>query len=164
MHYFGGVDSLKALEDEKWMRVALSLADEAAQRGEVPVGAVIVFENEIVGRGGNRKEELLSPTSHAELIAIEEAAKSLKRWRLSGCSLYVTLEPCVMCSGAIIHSRLDRLVYAAPDPKTGAVDSLYQILADSRLNHRPEVLSGVMRDEASSQLKTFFRTLRLNRS
>lgn len=154
------LEPLQIADDETWMKQALALAASAAARGEVPVGAVVIHNNEVVGRGLNRKEELHSPLAHAEILAIEEAARNLGRWRLSGCTLYVTLEPCVMCSGAIIHSRLDRLVYATPDPKTGAVHSLYQILADARLNHAPAVTAGVLKEEAARQLKDFFRQLR----
>jgi tRNA(adenine34) deaminase len=146
--------------DEHWMRQALDLAAQAAEAGEIPVGAVIVCEDQVIAAAANRKELNQDPLGHAEVIAIREAAEKLGRWRLSGCTLYVTLEPCTMCSGAIIHARLDRVVYAATDPKAGAVRSLYQILADPRLNHAPEVTAGVLEAEASAQLKAFFRRLR----
>jgi tRNA(adenine34) deaminase len=149
--------------DEKWMRRALELAAEAASRGEIPVGAVLICEDELISESGNSKESTQDPLGHAEVLVIREAAQKLGRWRLSGCTLYVTLEPCLMCSGAIIHARLDRVVYATPDPKSGAVESLYQLLSDVRLNHVPEVHSGVLASEASVQLKSFFRELRLSR-
>lgn len=152
-------------DDERWMRRALELADEAAARGEIPVGALIVGPEiggtaRVIAESGNLKEANQDPLGHAEILVIREAAQRLGRWRLSGCTLYVTLEPCTMCAGAIIHSRLDRVVYAATDPKAGAVKSLYQILTDSRLNHAPQVASGVLADEASNQLKAFFRARR----
>jgi len=145
---------------QEFMTQALTLAKKAQALGEVPVGAIIVFENQIVGEGFNLRESEKHPLAHAEKIAIEEAAKKLGRWRLTGCTLYVTLEPCVMCAGAIVNSRLDQVVYGAKDPKAGAVESLYQILADTRLNHRSLVTSGVMQEECSAVLKTFFAQLR----
>jgi tRNA(adenine34) deaminase len=147
-------------DDEKWMREALLLAERATQTGDVPVGALIVRDGEVIAASHNRKEERNNPLAHAEILAIEEASRRLGCWRLSGCTLYVTLEPCLMCAGAIIHGRIDRVVYATPDPKTGAVDSLYSVLADARLNHSPVVVSGVLRDEAATMLKSFFRRLR----
>lgn len=151
-------------KDEIWMRRAIERAAEAARRGEIPVGAVIVQGDQLVAEAGNLKETAQDPLGHAEVIAIRRAAEKLGRWRLSDCTLYVTLEPCTMCAGAIVHARLERVVYAAVDPKAGAIESLYKILADSRLNHSPLVASGVLRDEASAQLKNFFRELRLNKS
>jgi tRNA(adenine34) deaminase len=148
------------LEDEKWMREALMAARLAIPAGDVPIGAVVVSEGREISRGYNRKEETHDPLGHAEIFALREAAQKLGRWRLSGCTLYVTLEPCVMCAGAIVHSRVDRVVYATPDPKTGAVDSLYKVLADERLNHAPEVVCGVLQEEASQMLKDFFKSLR----
>ena len=146
--------------DEKWMRRALELAANAATVGEIPIGAVIVHEGQVVAESGNLKEANGDPLGHAEVIAIRAAASALGRWRLSGCTLYVTLEPCTMCAGAMIHARLDRVVFATPDPKAGAVVSLYRILEDPRLNHAPLVSSGVLAEEASLQLKVFFRALR----
>jgi tRNA(adenine34) deaminase len=146
--------------DERFMRRALELAAEAGLRGEIPIGAVIVFDGEIVSEASNLKETNGDPLGHAEVLAIRAAAGKLGRWRLSGCTLYVTLEPCTMCSGAVIHARLDRVVYAATDPKAGAVQSLYQILSDARLNHAPQVKTGVLEAEASAQLKDFFKNLR----
>jgi tRNA(adenine34) deaminase len=147
-------------QDLELMRQALVLADEAAKLGEVPVGALIVKEGIIVGQGMNRREIDCDPLAHAEMHAISEASKKLGAWRLSGCTLYVTLEPCIMCAGAIVQSRISRLVYATDDAKAGAVKSLYELLNDSRLNHRVEVLSGVLQEEAEKQLKVFFKELR----
>lgn len=142
------------------MHEALRLAGAAAQIGEVPVGAVVVFKGEVVGRGQNRRESEKQATHHAEILAIKEACSKLGRWRLEGCTLYVTLEPCVMCAGAIVNSRLERVVYGARDSKGGAVESLYQILSDSRLNHRPEVLGGVLAPDCGQILSDFFRERR----
>lgn len=148
-------------EDETWMREALKAAENALVTGDVPVGAIVVHKQEEISRAWNRKEELNNPLAHAELLALEAASEKLGRWRLTGCTLYVTLEPCVMCSGAIVHARVDRVVYATPDPKTGAVHSLFNILTDTRLNHAPEIQAGVLQTEASRLLKDFFRKLRV---
>jgi tRNA(adenine34) deaminase len=126
----------------------------------VPVGAVIVQGVQVIARGYNQRETLHDPTAHAEMIAITAAADYLKSWRLTGCSLYVTLEPCLMCSGAIYLSRIDRLVFAADDPKAGACGSLYDVPKDARLNHRPAVTSGVLAAEAAQLLREFFQSLR----
>ncbi|MBK9040556.1 MAG: nucleoside deaminase [Bdellovibrionales bacterium] len=147
--------------NEKWMRLALEMAKQGEAIGEVPVGAVIVCEGELVAKAHNLRESCLNPTYHAEVLAIQEASQKLGRWRLTGCELYVSLEPCVMCSGAIVQSRLDRVIYGARDPKAGAVESLYQILSDSRLNHRPLISGGILEEECSHILKTFFRRKRL---
>lgn len=146
--------------DERFMRRAIELAADAGSRGEIPIGALIVHDGAIVAEAANYKETNGDPLGHAEVLAIRKAAEALGRWRLNGCTLYATLEPCTMCAGAIIHARLDRVVYAATDPKAGAVHSLYQILADPRLNHAPEVTPGVLEADASAQLKAFFRDLR----
>jgi tRNA(adenine34) deaminase len=145
---------------EGWMRQALDLAREAGARGEVPVGAVAVFEDRIVGRGANAREAARDPTAHAELLAIQEAARALGRWRLAGVTLVVTLEPCAMCAGAMVLARIDRLVYAADDPKAGAAGSLIDLTGDPRLNHRFPVERGVLADEAGELLKAFFRARR----
>jgi len=145
---------------EGWMRQALDLAREAGARGEVPVGAVAVFEDRIVGRGANAREAARDPTAHAELLAIQEAARALGRWRLAGVTLVVTLEPCAMCAGAMVLARIDRLVYAADDPKAGAAGSLMDLTGDPRLNHRFPVERGVLADEAGELLKAFFRARR----
>ncbi len=142
------------------MRRALDLARQAEARGEVPVGALIVREQQVIAEAFNEKESLPSPLAHAEVTAIHRASQTLKRWRLTDCTLYVTLEPCVMCSGAIIQARLERVVYGTRDPKAGAVDSLFQILQDSRLNHRPQVTAGVLAQECSHILTNFFRLRR----
>ena len=143
------------------MHEALSLASEAAAVGEVPVGAVALFEGQIVGRGRNRREEDGDPTAHAELLAIQDAARTLGRWRLTGVTLVVTLEPCAMCAGAMVLARIDRLVYGASDPKAGAVGSLMDLSQDPRLNHRFPVERGVLAEACGSVLKAFFRARRL---
>ena len=142
------------------MREALALAREAGERGEVPVGAVALFEGRIVGRGANARESAKDPTAHAELLAIQEAARTLGRWRLAGVTLVVTLEPCAMCAGAMVLARIDRLVYGATDPKAGAVGSLMDLSQDPRLNHRFPVERGVLADEAGELLRAFFRARR----
>lgn len=149
------------MNDEQYMQEALRLANEAAEEGEVPVGAVIVNDatGEIVGRGRNRREALRHALSHAEIEAIDEACKMLGGWRLSGCTLYVTLEPCPMCAGAIINARLDRVVFGAHDPKAGSCDSLVRLF-DLPYNHRPALQSGVCREDCAAVLKTFFKSLR----
>jgi len=148
------------VEDVEIMREALALAREAAGRGEVPVGAVAVCDGRIVGRGGNGREGARDPTAHAELLAIQEAARTLGRWRLTGVTLYVTLEPCAMCAGAMVLARIDRLVYAATDPKAGAVGSLLALSCDARLNHRFPVDRGILAEEAGELLRAFFRSRR----
>ena len=142
------------------MRVALDEADKGAADGEVPVGAVVVCDSEIIGRGHNRREKQHSPLAHAELLAIEQASRHLGHWRLSRCQLYVTLEPCVMCVGAIVQARMGRLVFGCLDPKGGAVESLYQLCNDSRLNHRLPVTGGILAEDCSTILGDFFKRLR----
>lgn len=142
------------------MTEALRLAREAGARGEVPVGAVAVFEGRVVGRGANGREAAHDPTAHAELLAVQEAARALGRWRLTGVTVYVTLEPCAMCAGAMVLARIDRLVFAAADPKAGAVGSLFDLSCDPRLNHRYPVERGVLGEEAGELLRAFFRTRR----
>ncbi len=148
------------MEHEDYMREALSLAREAAQEGEVPVGCVIVKDGEIIGRGRNRREELQRTSSHAEMEAIAQANERLRSWRLDGCTLYVTLEPCPMCAGLVVNSRLTRVVYGAADPKAGAVDTLFRLVSDPRLNHRAEVVAGVEGERCGELLRVFFRSLR----
>lgn len=143
------------------MRIALQEAADAADLGEVPVGAVLVMDGAVVAKAHNMKETWLDPTAHAEMIAIRSACKQLKRWRLSGATLYVTLEPCPMCAGAIVHSRIDRLVYGAKDPKAGAVDSLFNMLQNDALNHQLTVKSGVLAPECGELLKEFFQRKRV---
>jgi len=142
--------------DAAMMREALELATRAAAQGEVPVGAVVVKDGEIVGRGYNSPIASNDPSAHAEIRALREAAESLHNYRLGGCTLYVTLEPCAMCAGAIMHARIARLVYGAADPKTGACGSVVDLFADDRLNHHAEVTRGVLAGEAAKQLSAFF--------
>lgn len=146
--------------DERFMREALSEAEAAYALGEVPIGAVVVKDGEIVGRGHNVTQTAMDPTGHAETVAIREAAKKLGGWRLEGCDLYVTAEPCPMCAGAIVLARIRTLYIGAMDPKAGACGSLMDIPGDPRLNHNPAVVTGVLEDESRALLKTFFRTLR----
>jgi len=138
------------------MGEALALARKAAEAGDVPVGAVAAFEGRIVGRGANAREAARDPTAHAELIAIQEAARALGRWRLAGVTLYATLEPCAMCAGAMVLARIERLVYGAADPKAGAVGSLMDLSQDPRLNHRFPVERGVRAEECGAVLRAFF--------
>lgn len=147
-------------DHEFYMRAALDAARAAAALGEVPIGAVVVLDGEIIARGSNRREIDADPTAHAEMIAVREAARVLDRWRLEGCTVYVTLEPCPMCAGALHAARIDRCVYGAVDPKAGALGTLYDIASDERLNHRYEVVAGVLADESSALLKDFFAALR----
>ncbi|MFI6324889.1 tRNA adenosine(34) deaminase TadA [Nonomuraea sp. NPDC050556] len=144
------------------MRVALSFARSAADKGEVPVGAVVVSESgDLMAAAGNDREAASDPTAHAEVLALRAAAFSLGSWRLSGCTLVVTLEPCTMCAGAAVLARVGRIVYGAADPKAGAVGSLWDVVRDRRLNHRPEVVSGVLAEECGAVLKEFFGTRRI---
>lgn len=142
------------------MKEALALAEKAMSLGEAPIGAVVVNEGQIVGKGYNRREIDHDPLGHAELMAIKEASQNLGRWRLNGCTLYVTLEPCVMCAGALVNARLDEVVFGAYDPKAGAVMSLMEITDDPQLNHRLKAAGGVLGEEAALLLKTFFARLR----
>ena len=144
------------MKDIEFMRIALSLAEEAAKEGEVPVGAIIVKDNEIIGKGFNRREKKLDVTSHAEIEAIKEAAAHLGSWRLSGCTLYVTLEPCLMCSGAILQSRLQRVVFGADDPKDGAIVSRYRVFDEPSLHERPLLERGILEEESKALLSAFF--------
>lgn len=146
--------------DHKFMAQAFQLAQQAMEQDEVPVGAVVTLRNKIIGAGWNQRESLGDPTAHAEMIAITQAAASMSSWRLEDCTLYVTLEPCPMCAGAILQARVSRVVYGAADPKAGAVDSLFKLLNDSRLNHRCQVTAGVMAQECGAILTHFFRTKR----
>lgn len=142
------------------MKRALELAREAGAVGEVPVGAVLVREGEVLGEGWNRPVRTSDPTAHAEIVALRDAASRIGNYRLVGATLYVTLEPCVMCAGAIIHARVERVVYGAPDPKTGAAGSVFDTLMSDRHNHRLDVTGGVMADEAGAILRHFFRERR----
>ena len=148
------------MNDEAWMTEALELARQAAAIGEVPVGAVVVRQGEILGSGHNRREHDGDPLAHAEVLAIRQAARAMGGWRLTGCTLYVTLEPCAMCAGALVNSRVERLVYGASDPKAGYCGTLGNLVQDPRLNHRLEVTSGVCEAECAGVLKAFFAALR----
>lgn len=152
------------LEHEHWMREAIAEARRAEALREVPIGAVIVRNGEIIGRGHNLRETSKDPTLHAEMIAIREASDKLDAWRLLDCTLYVTLEPCPMCAGAIVQSRLPRVVFAAPDPKAGCAGTLMNLLQEDRFNHRAEVIEGVLQEECSAMLSDFFRGLRSKKS
>lgn len=143
-----------------FMRRALAEAELAQSEGEIPVGAVAVLGDQVIAAGRNRREAARDPTAHAEILAIKEAARTLGAWRLTGVTLYVTLEPCAMCAGALVLARVDRVVFGTRDPKAGAVGSLMNLLCDPRLNHRAEVVEGVLAGECSALLKAFFRRLR----
>jgi tRNA(adenine34) deaminase len=147
--------------DQHFMMLALAEAAAAAVEDEVPIGAVIVHEGQVLAAAHNQREQLRDPTAHAEMIAITQAATALDSWRLENCTLYVTLEPCPMCAGAIAQSRVKRVVYGADDPKAGAVKTLYQLLEDTRLNHRAEVTAGVLAEECGRVLSEFFQQKRL---
>jgi len=138
------------------MRAAIDAAGIAQDNGDVPIGAVIVYQDRIIAKAYNQREQLADPTAHAEIIALTQAAAALETWRLHGCTMYVTLEPCPMCAGALVLSRMDRLVYGCDDPKSGACGSLYNIVQDDRLNHSLEVTSGVLKKECCEQLQNFF--------
>ncbi|NLB84362.1 MAG: nucleoside deaminase [Synergistaceae bacterium] len=144
--------------DEKFMTLALEEGRRAALDGDVPVGALVVKEGVLVASGRNRKTE--DPTAHAEILALRAAGSALKNWNLSGCTLYVTVEPCPMCAGALVLARLDRLVYGCCDPRAGACGTLYNIVEDNRLNHRLSVTRGVLHDECTDLIRTYFRTKR----
>lgn len=148
--------------DTDFMQMALDLARQAALNGEVPVGAIIVKDGAIIGRGSNAPIGLHDPTAHAEIIAMRAAAQHLCNYRLVDCTLYVTLEPCAMCSGAMQHARIARLVYGAADPKTGACGSVINLMNEEKLNHHCEVLGGVLADECGAILSAFFKQRRLN--
>lgn len=151
-----------AARDERFMRLALAAAEQARLQGEVPVGAVLVKDGEVVAIGHNGPIGRHDPTAHAEIVALRAAAEKLGNYRLPGCELYVTLEPCAMCSGAMMHARLARVVYAARDPKTGVCGSVLDLFAHEGLNHHTEVVGGVLALEASSMLKSFFAERRAN--
>lgn len=150
--------------DSTWMREAMAEARAAGEAGEVPIGAVIVHAGEIIARGQNRVLRDNDPTAHAEIVAMRAAGLILKNYRLPGCDLFVTLEPCAMCAGAMIHARVARLVYAATDPKAGAVTSVLQVVNHPRLNHQMAVESGLLGDEAGEMLREFFRERRAERA
>jgi len=153
-------DWTAALDHEYWMEMAFREAEKAYEKGEVPIGAVVVYENRIIGRGHNLTETLQDPTAHAEMIAITAAAEYLGSRRLLDTALYVTLEPCSMCAGAIVLARIPLLVFGASDPKAGACGTLYNIVQDVRLNHRVQVIRGILENKCSLILSDFFRKLR----
>ncbi len=146
--------------DTELMQIAIKEAKIAEENDDVPIGAIIVYQNQIIGRAYNQREQLQDPTAHAEIIALTQAAAFLESWRLHGCTMYVTLEPCTMCAGALVLARIDRLVYGCDDSKTGAVKSLYNIVSDQRLNHIIDVTSGVLAEECSLILQNFFKQKR----
>lgn len=148
------------MTDTDYMKIALELARKAAEAGEVPVGALVVKDDEIISQAFNMREAKTSPSAHAEFLAIDEASRKLGRWRLSDCTIYVTLEPCVMCAGLMHQARIKKCVFGAKDPKAGAVASLYKIHEDERLNHNFEVVGGVLEDECAQILSDFFKERR----
>lgn len=145
---------------ELWMREAIAEARKAEALGEVPIGAVVVRQGEIIGRGYNLRETTLDSTAHAEMVAIREASTALNSWRLLDCQLYVTLEPCPMCAGAMVQSRLPLTVYGTTDPKAGCAGTLMNLLEEPRFNHRTEVIQGILQEECAEMLTSFFRRLR----
>ena len=145
------------------MRMALEEAHAAAEEAEVPIGAVVVCDGEVVARAHNRRETDHDPSAHAEFSALVAASRALERWRLTGCTVYVTLEPCLMCAGLMVNARIDRCVYGASDPKGGALGTLYDVSHDERLNHEFEVTSGVLAEECANELRSFFRARRAKR-
>jgi len=153
-------NSARPSNDDAWMQLALVQARQAAEAGEVPVGALVVKDGEIVGQGNNRNLRDNDPTAHAEIVALRQAAARLGNHRLAGCVIFATIEPCAMCAGAMIHARLDRLVYGASDPKAGAAGSLLQVLNHPGLNHRMEITPGVLAGKCSEILREFFQTKR----
>lgn len=148
-------------DDEKYMKAAMKEAMKAYALGEVPIGCVIVYEGKIIGRGYNRRNTDKNTLSHAEITAINKASKKIGDWRLEGCTLYVTLEPCQMCAGAIVQSRMDRVVMATRNPKAGCAGSILNLLNMSEFNHQVEVIEGIMHDECSDMLQKFFKELRM---
>jgi tRNA(adenine34) deaminase len=148
------------LTDVDWMREALELARACLEHGDVPIGCVVVRDGERVGAAGNERELQRDPTAHAEVLALRAASESVGSWRLDGCALYVTLEPCAMCAGAIVLARVDRVVFGAVDPKAGFAGSLGNLVQDPRLNHRAELIAGVEADASAELLRTFFRERR----
>lgn len=152
--------NMMIFDDTYWMHLALREAEKAAEINEVPVGCVIVHENKIIGRGHNQREMLQDSTAHAEMIAISAACQAFSSWRLEDCQLYVTMEPCPMCAGAIVLSRIARVVFGITDHKAGACGTLYNITQDDRLNHKVELLGGVCEDESRAIIQQFFKLLR----
>ena len=147
--------------DEKYMRIALKLAQKAALEDEVPVGAILVEEGKIIARAYNKREQKNDPTMHAEIIAIRKACQNKKSWRLENCTLYVTIEPCAMCAGTILWSRIKRVVYGAKDPKGGALGSSFNLFEQPNLNHHPEIVGGVLEERCANEMKIFFQKKRI---
>jgi tRNA(adenine34) deaminase len=154
------VASLFFPRDEYFMRLALREADRALQHEDVPVGCVIVFDGEVIAATRNERELRGDPTAHAEVLALREASERIGSWRLDDCAMYVTLEPCAMCAGAIVLARMPRVVFGAADPKTGAAGSVLDVLAEPRLNHRPDVAGGLLAEESADLLRSFFASRR----
>ena len=150
------MDAMTPAADEEWMRRALAQAREAVGHGDVPIGAVVVHDGRVIGSGHNERERLQDPTAHAEVLALREAAAALGSWRVLDSTLYVTLAPCAMCAGAIVLSRIPRVVYGTTDPKAGAAGSVLDVTGDPRLNHRPQVVGGVLAGECGDLLRAFF--------
>ncbi len=148
------------VRDEPFMRLALGEAEHAAERGEVPIGAVVVRDEAVIGAAGNEREERSDPTAHAEMLAMRQAAAALGGWRIPGSTLYVTLEPCAMCAGAIVLARIPRVVFGARDPKAGAAGSVLDVLGEPRLNHRPQVDCGLLAEKSAALLEAFFAARR----
>jgi tRNA(adenine34) deaminase len=146
--------------DKRFMQMAINQAAIAEENGDVPIGAVIVHEGRIIAKAYNERQQLNDPTAHAEIIALTQASESIGSWRLHGCTIYVTLEPCPMCAGALVLARIDRLVFGTEDPKTGACGSLYNIVQDSRLNHQVQITSGILKEDCKEQLQAFFHRRR----
>jgi len=154
------MEEIEAKQDERYMQAAIDAAGIAEENADVPIGAVVVYKGQVIGRAYNQREQLKDPTAHAEIIALTQAAAFLESWRLNDCTMYVTLEPCPMCAGALVLARIDRLVYGCDDPKAGACGSLYNIVQDERLNHRLEITAGVLADECTALLSNFFQQKR----
>jgi tRNA(adenine34) deaminase len=152
-------DSQESL-DKRFMQMAIRQAAIAEENGDVPIGVVIVHESRIIAKAYNERQQLNDPTAHAEIIALTQASEAIGSWRLHGCTIYVTLEPCPMCAGALVLARIDRLVFGTEDPKTGACGSLYNIVQDLRLNHQVQITSGVLMEDCKEQLQTFFHRRR----
>lgn len=155
-----GFDLSAEETDQRYMEDAIALASRALESEDVPVGALVVYRGQVIGRGYNQREKLQDPTAHAEMLAITAAAEFLGHWRLEGCTVYVTLEPCAMCAGALVQARVRRLVYGASDEKAGACGSLFEINADPRLNHRIDTTAGVLAGQCAELLRAFFRRRR----
>lgn len=147
---------MAGIPDETYMKEALDEAKKAMHKGEIPVGAVVVLGGEVIGRGHNLREATGDPTAHAEMLALREAARAIGHWRLIGCTLYVTLEPCPMCAGAVINGRVDRVCFGAFDPKAGCCGTLYDLTGERKFNHHPDVAGGVLNDECAALIKEFF--------